>query len=498
MTNKSAIRRIVIVGGGSAGWMTAAMLSKLLNQHVDITLVESSDIGTVGVGEATIPPIQYFNNVLGLKEHEFLKATQGTYKLGIQFENWGKQGESYMHAFGPIGQSVGLTPFHHYWLRANASGHTSSLWDYSYNYQAAKQHKFAKQRNLPGTNLPGPVFAYHFDASAYARLLGQKSQAAGVKRKEGTIDRVMTCPESGNITGLQLQDGSRVDGDFFIDCSGFRGLLIGQTLNNEYEEWSHWLPCDRAIAVQSKHDGHIPPYTRSIAHRAGWQWRIPLQHRNGNGIVYSSQYMTDEDAETELLSTLDGEVLTTPNRLKFTTGQRKQHWVKNCLAIGLSSGFLEPLESTSLHLVQQSITRFIKLFPSSNNWQREADEFNRQATTEMERIRDFIILHYHLNQRDDSPFWQHLRDMTIPDSLRHKIELYRSSGRFFREDEELFTEVAWIQVFTGQNLIPDAWHSMADMIPAEHLQQYLRQFANAISQAVPALDSHEAVLKKLS
>lgn len=487
--------KVLIAGGGTAGWMTAALLSRLLGPAVKIRLIESDAIGTVGVGEATIPAIQHFNAVLGIPEAEFLNATQGTIKLGIQFEHWGKQGDSYMHAFGPVGRQLGVTSFHHYWLAARSRADNSSFWDYSLNYQAAKAGKYAPLLQIPNTPLQGLVHAYHFDANLYAALLRRYSEQQGVSRNEGTIVSVTKTPD-GDIAGVTLQDGSHIAADIFIDCSGLRALLIGQELGIGYEDWRHWLPCDTALAVPSEAILPIMPYTRSIAHTGGWQWRIPLQHRTGNGLVYSSQFLTDDAAHNTLLHNLDAPALAEPRKINFVTGRRKLQWARNCIAIGLSSGFLEPLESTSIHLIQSAVLRLVQCFPGVDNIDAVRQEFNRQSQAEFEAIRDFIILHYHLNQREDKGLWQYCRQMVLPDSLKQRIELFKQSALVFRQQDELFTEVAWQQVMLGQGLIPTAYNKMADNLTDKQLSSFLNDLKHIITHTTQQLPAHQAFLQQ--
>ena len=489
------INRVVVVGGGTAGWNAAALLVRTLGNVISVTLVESDDIGIVGVGEATIPPIINFNNALGIEESDFLKATQGSIKLGIQFENWGQVGDSYMHAFGNVGKDFAFCSFHNYWLRSQQEGISSNFWDFSLNYQTAKRNKFAKLSQLPGTELPGLSYAYHFDAGLYAKYLRGFCEMRGVDRVEGIINQVRQTAETGSIEAVVLESGEVVEGDLFLDCSGFRGLLIEQALETGYEEWGHWLPCDRAMAVPTVLTDEIRPYTRSIAHRAGWQWNIPLQHRTGNGHVYCSQYVSDDEAREVLLSHLEGEPLAEPRNIPFKTGRRKKQWNKNCISLGLASGFLEPLESTSIHLIQAGLRRLIQHFPHKGIKQAEVDEFNRQSQIEFEHIRDFIILHYKVNQRSDSQFWIDCRNMPIPDSLGHRIELFKSSGKVFKKGDELFHEIAWQQVMIGQNLIPDDYHPLAHNITNEQLQGLLKDLKTLVDSAVDKLPSHDQFLK---
>ncbi len=470
------MQRIVIAGGGTAGWMAAAALSRFLNLSAQnrwsVTLVESEDIGTVGVGEATIPQIHLFNQSLGIDENEFVRATQGSFKLGIEFSGWGKPGESYLHAFGNIGRGLGLIPYHQYWLAHLAAGGASDLWSASPTAHAAKQHRFGRIADRPGAPPSGVAYAYHFDASLYAAYLRRYSENGGVKRIEGKIETVSVNSENGNINALTLADGSIIEGDLFIDCTGFRGLLIEGALASGYDDWSHWLPCNRAWAVPCKSVSPLTPYTRSTAREAGWQWRIPLQHRTGNGHVYCSDYISDDEAVQVLLDNLDGAPLADPRQLHFTTGKRKQIWKKNCVALGLSSGFLEPLESTSIHLIQSGIARLLSFLPQGEIVAADVDEFNAQSDFEFAAIRDFIILHYRLNGREGA-FWQHCRTMDIPQSLSQKIALFSANGRITRHNEELFTELGWLQVMWGQGLRPDGYHPLADQLAPEQLKEFI-------------------------
>jgi len=490
------INKVVIVGGGTAGWMTAAVLSRTMGQTLDIELVESDDIGTVGVGEATIPQIMLLLGVLGLNENDFLRHTNGTIKLGIQFNDWGRIGDSYMHAFGEVGRNLGMLPFHPYWLRSLSEGGTSSLWDYSLNYQAAKADRYAHVQRLGDTGMGGLVHAYHFDATLVAAYLHQYAEKLGVKRTEGMIVDATLHADNGFIESLKLASGAQIYGDLFIDCSGFRGLLIEEILHTGYEDWTHWLPCNRAIAVPCESTEPLQPYTQSSAQTAGWLWRIPLQNRTGNGHVYCSEYMGDDEAQSVLLSQLDGELLAEPRLLKFTPGRRKKFWNKNCVALGLASGFMEPLESTSIHLVQSSIDRLIKMFPDRGFSQLNIDEYNRQSIFEFERIRDFIILHYHANERTDSQFWIDRREMSVPDELTRKMELFLDSGQIHRDAEELFTEVAWLQVLVGQHLVPDHYHPMTKQITTQQLEQFLATIQQIIGKAVNELPLHREFINK--
>ncbi len=487
----------MIAGGGTAGWITAALLNKVLGKVIDITLVESAEIGTVGVGEASIPPILHLNGALGISEKEFIKATGATIKLGIEFENWRSQGHSYMHAFGEIGKDFPFCEFYHFWLKANQTQNAPDFWDFSLNYQAAKAHKFAHLKHIPNTQLAGLHYAYHFDATRYGEFLKELAQSRGVKRIEGKIESVNQCHQSGHVRSLLLKNGEQIDGDLFIDCTGLRALLIEQTLNTGFEDWSHWLPCDSAIAVQSESASDAIPYTRSIARDSGWQWQIPLQHRVGNGLVYSSRFLSDEAAKQQLLDNLPAKPLTEPRVIKFKTGRRLKQWHKNVVSVGLSSGFLEPLESTSIHLIQSAAIRLIKFFPHQGIKQSLVDEFNQQSKTEFERIRDFIILHYKLTERDDSAFWRFCKGMDIPCSLRKKIELFKTSGKLIREDDELFAEIAWQQVMIGQGLIAEDHHPLTDALSDEQLNELFSNLKTLINSTVEQLPTHNQFLEKV-
>lgn len=466
------MRNIVIVGGGTAGWMTAALLSRFLDDRYDIQLIESEDIGTVGVGEATIPMLRFVNQALGFDEHDFVRATKGTYKLGIEFDGWRRSGHKYIHAFGTIGRGLGLTGFHHFWLRHRKEGGDRSLWDFSSCALAAYRGAFGPIEAAAGSPPSGFAWAYHFDAGLYAAYLRKFAEARGVRRTEGKIVNVRLDGGSGNVAAVRLEDERELEGDFFVDCTGFRALLIGGALKRDYQDWSHWLPCDRAVAVPCTGIKPTLPYTRSTARNAGWQWRIPLQHRIGNGHVYCSSYVSDDEAAATLLSNLDGEALDAPRLLRFTTGMRRESWYKNCLAVGLSSGFMEPLESTSIHLIQTAVDRFLKFLPGAELSDIDIDEYNRQNRFEWESIRDFLVLHYHRNEREEA-FWRECAAMPIPEGLRQKIDLFASSGRIFREHEELFTEVGWLQVLLGQGVEPRHYHPLADNLDAAQFSEFM-------------------------
>ncbi|WP_105167959.1 tryptophan halogenase family protein [Pseudoalteromonas sp. T1lg23B] len=489
------IKNVVIVGGGTAGWLSASFLAKVMGNLINITVLESADISTVGVGEATIPPLQPFNSAMGINEAEFIKETKATIKLGIQFEGWGAKDSSYMHAFGAIGKDFPFCEFHNHWLYAQQQGIAGDFWDYSLNYQAAKHHKFSKLNAIPGTKLPGISYAYHFDAGLYAKFLAHHAKKLGVGHIQGTVRRVIKDETSGNITALELNNIQQVQGDLFIDCTGMHALLIDQALNSGFEDWSHWLPCDSALAVPCEHaSSDIAPYTRSIAHEAGWQWQIPLQHRIGNGLVYASKHMSDEQAKEKLLGNLPGKALAEPKLIRFRTGRRLTPWHKNVVAIGLSSGFLEPLESTSIHLIQTAIVRLVKLFPHHGIEASQVALYNQQSKTEFERIRDFIILHYKLNERNDSDFWRQCQNMEIPASLQQKIALFKETGKLLREDDELFAEVAWQQVFIGQGLRPKQLHPLLHALTDQQRQELFSSLRTLIEQTVAAMPTHTQFL----
>ncbi len=495
--DNNKVKNLVIVGGGTGGWITASVMAKVLGKSIDITLVESEKIGIIGVGEATIPPIRVLNNALGVNEQEFIKATKGTIKLGIQFENWCKEGESYMHAFGDIGKDFPFCGFHHLWVKSQQLGHDSSFWDYSLNFQAATNGKFDKVKGIEGTSLPGIAYAYHFDAALYANFLRDFSESLGVKHIEGTINHVNVNDDTGYVDSVQLEDGSEIKGDLFVDCTGLAALLIEKTLNTGYEHWSHWLPCDRAMAVQTELTGKIVPYTRAIAHESGWQWQIPLQHRVGNGLVYASKHMSDEEAKDVLLANIDGEPLTEPRIIPYRTGRRRKQWNKNVVCIGLSAGFFEPLESTNIHLIQTGATRLLKFFPHNGIKEEEIAEYNQQSKTEYERIRDFIILHYKINERADTPFWKQCQKMDVPDSLAEKLALFKETGKVFREQEELFTEIAWKQVMIGQGAIPRDYHPFVDTLSEQQVTELMDNLKILINGTVDQMPTHDEFLHKL-
>lgn len=485
------IRSLVIVGGGTAGWMAAAALSRFA--PFAITLVESEAIGTVGVGEATIPQIRLFNAALGIDEGEFLRETRGSYKLGIEFAGWAGEGSRYMHAFGPTGHAHGILPFHQYWTHAHLAGQAEAFGTYSLNTVAASALRMQADR----PEAPGPMpYAFHFDAGLYAAYLRRRAEAGGVTRLEGIVAQVNRADAGERITSVTLADGRAVGGDFFIDCSGFRSLLMEAMAPGEFADWSGWLPCDRAWAVPCATSGDFTPYTRSTARPAGWQWRIPLQHRIGNGHVFCSRFMDEEDARTILLANLDARPEAEPRLLRFTTGTRARHWVGNCLALGLAAGFMEPLESTSIHLVQSSIARFLQMLPGQLAEPALAAEFNRQAAFEWSRIRDFLILHYWANGRTGEPFWDACRRMELPETLVSKLATWQSTGFLHREHDELFTLEGWSQVLIGQGVIPGAANPATQALPADQLVAMLDGIAERNRRMAAAMPLHVAALRE--
>lgn len=494
--SQGEIRNLLIVGGGTAGWMAASAIAKVMGPRVNITLVESDEIGIVGVGEATIPGVKLFNNLLGLDEDEFLRETQGTFKLGIEFKNWRKRNHSYMHDFGNIGKDLAYIHFHHYWLDDYLKGKGTQLWDYSFNSIVAKQSKFDRIDNIPNSPLEGITYAFHFDANYYAKFLRRFAENLGVKRIEGKINDVIINSVSGNIEAVKLENGNKISADFFIDCSGFRGLLIEGALKTGFEDFSHWLPVNRALAVPCESVSPLLPYTRSTAHDFGWQWRIPLQHRIGNGHVYVSDLISEDEATTVLMNNLDGKPLADPRLIKFTTGRRKQFWNKNCVAIGLSGGFLEPLESTAIHLIQSAIGKFINFFPHLGENSHLRDEFNNQVRDEFDYIRDFIVLHYHANERHGDPFWDQMRNMPLPPTLEHKIELFRESGNIFASRNDLFQLPSWLQVMLGQGIMPKACHPFVQTIRPSDREQYMEGIKQIMEATASRLPSHEAFIAR--
>ena len=489
--SKNNIKNIVIVGGGTAGWITASAMARVLKPNdYTIRLVESDQIGTVGVGEATIPPIRSFHRMLGINEADFIKKTDATFKLGIQFDNWTSQGSSYFHPFGEYGRELDSVAFHQYWKRASTIENCGDLAEYSLCTIAAQQNKFAPQSADTNSVLSAMSYAYHFDASAYAMFLREYSENLGVERVEGKIVDVHLTTESGFIESVQLENGNLIDGDLFIDCTGFASLLLGKTLGIEYEDWTHFLPADSAIALQTT-SGNKPlvPFTRSTSTKVGWRWEIPLQSRTGNGIVYSSAFTSDEQATNELLENVSGEPLMEPRKLRFQTGKRKKCWHKNCVAIGLSSSFLEPLESTSIHLIQTAVTRLLRLFPGDDFNPAVISQYNHEVNQELDFVRDFIILHYWLNERPE-PLWKHCREMQVPDSLRHRVELFADRGRVVEENFDLFKTASWVAVMQGQGVKPKGYDPMADYKPSDRLVEMLQRMRTSFAKATEAMPGH--------
>jgi len=496
--NQNRIRSICIVGGGTAGWMTAAACAKIFGNkgEVSVTLVESDDIGIIGVGEATIPQMRMFNSLLGIDEDEFVRETKGSFKFGIQFVDWGRLGTSYFHPFGSYGIPMEGVPFHHFWLKLHLAGEAPSPDPWNLQCTAAARGKFMRGINAgPKSLLNDIAYAYHFDAGLYAQYLRRYSEARGIKRQEGKIVDVVQRGEDGFIEAVVLESGTRVEAELFIDCSGFRGLLIEQTLKTGYIDWSHWLPCDRAIAVPCESVSEITPYTRSTARAAGWQWRIPLQHRIGNGHVFSSGFISDDEAAETLLANLDGKPLADPRVVPFKTGHRRKFWNKNVVALGLASGFMEPLESTSIWLVQSAIGRLMAMFPDRTFSQANIDRFNRLLITEYEQIRDFLILHYKASERSDSPFWDYCRNMDVPDRLTEKMVLFQEMGRCFRDNEELFTEPSWLAVMFGQGITPRAYDPMADLLSMEETRSRLEQIRTAVHNSAEYMPTHNQFIR---
>jgi tryptophan halogenase len=495
---QGTLKRIVIVGGGAAGWMTAAALSKLLRPgDVSLTLVESDEIGIIGVGEATIPDMLQFNLFLGIAEAELMRATQATFKLGIEFVDWSRKGSRYFHPFGFHGIDIDGLDFHQYWLHCHANGHPHPIGEYCLTEIVARKNKFAfPDMSVAGAPASYLRYAYHFDAALYAAFLRQYAEKRGVKRVEGKVSEVLRAPESGDITGVRLSDSRTVTGDFFIDCTGFRSLLMN-ALGVPSVDWRQWLPCDGALAVACEHDGSPPPYTRSTARAAGWQWKIPTQRRTGNGHIYCSEFMNEDEATASLLDNLDGKALGSPRLIRFSTGHREKFWEKNCVAIGLSAGFLEPLESTSLYLIRQGISRFIALFPDASHPPIFRDEYNRWMRRDFEQVRDLLVLHYHANERDE-PFWRHCRNTVLPETLQRRLALFSEGGRFLRGEGELFTNASWVAVMLGQNVIPRAVDPVVSAVPVSEIEPKLELLRLAMNDFANTLPSHETVLRGLS
>jgi len=484
------IKKVVIVGGGTAGWVAAIAISQQLGSILDITLIESEAIGTVGVGESTVPPMRVFHGLLGIDEPTFMRAAAATFKLGILFENWEKVGDRYIHPFGRNGKPAWLCEFHHFWLRNRERGSKEELGEYCLEWLAAREGRFATS---PQSDIN---FAYHIDAALYARFLRKLSEGYGVKRVEGKIKAVNQDAQSGFVESVTMESGQAIEGDLFIDCTGFRGLLIEQTLHTGFEDWSHWLPCDSAVAVQTERVGPEMPWTSAIAHEAGWRWHIPLQHRSGNGLVYCSRYMSDEEAKAKLLRDVSGKVVREPWTLRIRPGRRRKAWNKNVVAMGLSSGFVEPLESTSIHMIMTAALRLLHLFPFNGIRPAFVDQYNDESRVEIERIRDFIVLHYNTTQRDDSPFWRYCRSMEIPESLSRRIKMFREGAHAFQVEGELFRVDSWAHVLLGQGVMPEHYHHVARTMKEEDLARFLKEFRASIAQAVAKLPNHEAFINQ--
>ena len=486
--------RVVVAGGGTAGWMAAAAIAKTLGEVVDLTLVESDEIGTVGVGEATIPTLLTYNRLLGIDEAEFMRATSATFKLGIAFEGWRDVVHRYIHSFGVTGKDHWTAGFQHFWARGREEGVAKAFGDYCLELVAAEEGRFA---HLPKLGLN---YAYHIDSAAFARFLRGMAEAHGARRVEGKIRSVERDEATGDLAALTLEDGARLEGELFLDCTGFRALLIGDALGEAFEDWTHLLPCDRAIAVQTESVRPPVPYTRAIGHEAGWRWQIPLQHRTGNGTVFCSRYLSEDEAHANLLRDIEGEALSEPRVIRFRTGTRRRHWVRNCVAIGLSSSFIEPLESTSIHLIQRNILRLLQTFPQGGAQgacsAADRDEFNRQSADEMAHIRDFIVLHYHLTDRRDTRFWRDLAQMDVPDTLTHRLRLFEETGRVFRSGDELFAENSWTQVMLGQGLTPRSHHPIVDKMPLEELRAFLDHVEQNVRRTVRTLPPHASYLAR--
>lgn len=496
--NPGAVKSVCILGGGTAGWMTASALAhKLQGLPISITLVESDEIGTVGVGEATLPHIRSFNTALNIDEVAFMKATEATFKLGIEFCNWGRIGDRYIHPFGDYGEKIDGVPFYQYWLRLKALGQASRLDDYAYPIAISEANKFRH----PSTDMEQIEstfgYAYQFDATRYAAFLRQFAESRGVSRRQGKVVDTRLTAENGHVASLTLDSGEIVEADLYVDCSGFRGILIEQALKTGYDDWSQWLPCNRALAVPTESRGALTPFTRATALEAGWQWRIPLQHRTGNGHVYCSSFISDEDAARRLLGNLDAPTLADPRQLYFTTGRRRRFWNRNVVAIGLAAGFLEPLESTSIHLIQEGITELLQIFPDKRFLESDIDEYNRRMGLQFERVRDFLLLHYVATQRDDSEMWRHFRNLTLPDSLDEKIQAWLSRGHLIRYEFGVFLPPSWVAVMLGQNLMPQSHDPRVSRLPESALLQAGNRLKQRVQDAAAATPDHAAYIRNM-
>lgn len=490
-----AIERVVIVGGGTAGWMAAAALSAhFAGTGISITLIESSDIGTIGVGEATIPTIRRFYGALGMSDAEVMQACQATAKLGIRFVDWLRDGHSFVHPFGRFGQDLKGVDFHQYWLKARAAGDAASLGDYSLGSLLASEGHVTLPAPDPGSQLGIFDWALHFDAGLFAQHMRRFAEKMGVTRIDARIVDVQLRAPDGFIDSLTLDSGATVAGDLFLDCSGFRALLLGEALGVGYEDWSHWLLCDGAFAVQSERVGDPPACTTVTARSAGWQWRIPLRTREGNGLVFSSRFQSDDDARAELLATVPGKPMMEPRRLRFTPGRRQVAWAKNCVGLGLASGFLEPLESTSIALIETGIERLKQLFPDKHFDPAVIAEYNTQSAEEIERVRDFLILHYKLNGRSGA-FWQSCRDMEVPDSLNAKLALWRARGAFVRYRWEMFSPASWLAIYAGFEDLPRRLDPAVAGVDPEQLMRSLAAMRRSLRATLADTPTHQEFLE---
>ncbi|WP_116091907.1 tryptophan halogenase family protein [Sphingomonas crusticola] len=483
------VRRVVVCGGGTAGWVTATALVRHLGPLLDITLIESDEISTVGVGESTVPTFRSFHDFMGIDERKFMSSALATIKLGIEFRDWARIGDRYIHPFGLLGKRASwMADFHHFWLHARAKGFGGELGEYCLEWVAGEANRFTKNASNIG-------YAYHLDAARYVRFLRGLAEPAGVKRIEGKIRNVDLDPASGDIAAVTLENEVRVEGDLFIDCTGFRSLLLGQALGVEFEDWGHWITTNSAVAVQSRSPNPPGPYTTCFAHQAGWRWRIPLQHREGNGIVFCNEFMSEDEARAKLLADIDGEPLVEPWSLRFKTGMRRKTWFRNCVALGLANGFIEPLESTSIHLMMTAVTRLIEDFPFDGCHDALLERFNDKSRQEFEHIRDFIILHYHVTERDDSGFWKRCRAMEIPETLKMRIALWREDARAYQMPHELFRVDSWAMILTGQRVMPEGYHRLAAMMPHDELREQLATMRRQIADKVAAMPTHPDFLK---
>ncbi|WP_031236586.1 tryptophan halogenase family protein [Asticcacaulis sp. AC460] len=490
------IRKLVVVGGGTAGWMAAAALSRTFGSAgYSITLIESDEIGTVGVGEATIPPIIEFNQMLGIDENDFLKAVNGTFKLGIRFINWSALGSDYLHPFGVYGVDMNGLNFNHHLMRYRKAGGNADFGLFNPQTVASRQNRFGRMQEI-NPQAPRVNYAFHFDAALYARYLRAYCEKLGTIRQEGRITKVEQNPETGDVTAVVLENGKVITGDLFIDCSGFRGLLIEQTLKSGYEDWSKWLPCNRAAAVPCDKAGPVTPYTTSTAREAGWQWRIPLQHRTGNGYVFSSEYMSEDEASSLLMQRLDGKAQADPRIIRFVTGKRKQQWNRNVVAMGLASGFLEPLESTSIWLVQEAITMLLRYFPRDGITQNQRDCFNREMLGAYDNVKDFLIAHYKVTAREDTPFWAYVKHMDIPDSLAFRLESFAEHNQPLVRNHELFKDASWFAVLVGQGMEPKSYNPMADVMPQDEFRWRMQRVREGTAGLAGMMPQHEAYLAK--